>query len=399
MKFESPSSPSNLASHWTLDPSVVFLNHGSFGACPWAVLEAQSRLRAQMERQPVRFLQRELEPLLDESRELLADLLKTNAENLAFVHNATGGVNAVVRSLEFQPGDEILTTNHDYNACRNALLEAARRAGARVIVAPVPFPLRDEDEIIDAVLHCVTSRTRLAMIDHVTSPTAVIFPVAKIIRALDDRGVDTLVDGAHALGMLPLNLDEMHPAYYTGNCHKWLCAPKGAGFLYVRADRQGRIQPTTTSHGYNTSRPGRSPFHDQFDWVGTFDPTPWCCVGEAVKWCDSLLPGGINELMNRNHVLAVQARQKLCERFSVEPPCPETMLGSMATIPLPPSLQLPPKVARTDPLQARLLDEFGIEVPVVHWGDPAKRHIRISAHAYNALGQYVYLASALNAMA
>jgi isopenicillin-N epimerase len=396
-KLRKLPAPSDLAVHWALDPSVVFLNHGSFGACPRAVLERQTQLRMRMEAEPVRFLTQELQPLLDESRERLAQLLNTVPENLVFVPNATTGVNAVVQSLEFQAGDEILTTNQDYNACRNALKAVAERVGAKVVVAQVPFPVRDEAQVVDAVVSRAGERTRLAMIDHVTSPTAVVYPIDKIVRALEERGIDTMVDGAHAPGMLPVGLDALRPAYYTGNCHKWLCAPKGAGFLYVRPDRQERIQPTTISHGFNTPRVGRNALHTRFDWIGTIDPTAWLCVGMAIDWCSMLLLGGLLELMNRNRALAIEARRILCESLGIDPPCPEEMLGSMATIPLPERFQTTPFTANTiDPLQANLLDEYAIEVPVVRWGDPARRWLRISAHAYNSREQYVYVAGVLN---
>jgi isopenicillin-N epimerase len=389
-------TPSELDVHWALDPSIVFLNHGSFGACPRAVLEWQNIFRMRMESEPVRFLTRELQPLLDVSRERLAQLLNTAPDNLAFVPNATTGVNAVVRSLEFQAGDEILTTNQDYNACRNALRAVAERAGARVVVANVPFPLLDEAQVIDVLLSCVGDRTRLAMIDHVTSPTAVVFPIPRIVRALEERGIDVLVDAAHAPGMLPVDLDALRPAYYTGNCHKWLCAPKGAGFLYVRHDRQERIQPTTISHGYNTLRPGRNTLHTRFDWVGTTDPTAWLCVGSAIDWCSSLLPGGLSELMNRNHALAVEGRRLLCKSLGIDQPCPDEMLGSMATIPLPPRFQTGLFPANTtDPVQTTLFDAYAVEVPVARWGDPAQRYLRISAHGYNSREQYSYLAKVL----
>jgi isopenicillin-N epimerase len=393
-------APSELAVHWLLDPAVVFLNHGSFGACPREVLASQGRYRMRMEAEPVRFLTRELETQLDASRSRLARLLNTATDNLAFVPNATTGVNAVVRSLEFQPGDEILTTNQDYNACRNALRAVVERAGAKVVVAQAPFPLCDEAPVVEAILSRAGERTRLAMIDHVTSPTAVVYPVEKIIRALEDRGIDVLVDGAHAPGMLPVDLDALRPAYYTGNCHKWLCSPKGAGFLYVRPDRQERIQPTTISHGYNTPRPGRNALHTRFDWIGTIDPTAWLSVGTAIDWCGGLLHGGLSELMNRNRALAVEGRRILCESLGIEPPCPEEMLGSMAAIPLPPPFQrLPITAIGADPLQTKLFDEHAIEVPVARWGDPEERCLRISAHGYNSRDQYAYLAGVLKKLA
>ena len=387
------------AEHWTLDPEVIFLNHGSFGACPRVVLDAQQRLRDQMERQPVRFLQRELEPLLDASRAVLAGFLKASPENLVFVPNATAGVNAVVHSLVLKPGDELLTTNHDYNACRNVLAEAATRAGGKVVVARVPFPLADEQQIIDAVLAAVTPRTRLAMIDHVTSPTALVFPIGKIVRQLAERGVETLVDGAHAPGAVPLDLEGLAPAYYTGNLHKWVCAPKGAAFLWARPDRQEALRPVVVSHGENTRRPGRSTFHDRFDWPGTWDPTAWLCVGEAIRWGASLFPGGWDELRDRNRALAIAGRALIAGRLSLPLPCPNQLLASMATLALPESLQKAPfNGERFDPVQTRLHDDRKIEVPIVRWGEPRRRWVRISAQAYNMTENYRALAEALAGM-
>jgi isopenicillin-N epimerase len=388
--------PSALADHWTLDPGVVFLNHGSFGACPRVVLAAQAEWRTRMERQPVQFLWRDLPGLIDGAREELARFLKAEPENLVFIGNATSGVNAVARSLQFQAGDELLTTNHDYNACRNVLAEAAARAGARVVVAKVPFPLTDEQEIINAILAAVTKRTRFAMIDHVTSPTALVFPVARIIRALEERGIETLVDGAHAPGCVPLDIEHWRPAYYTGNLHKWVCAPKGAAFLWARPDRQDALRPTVISHGENTRRPGRSAFHDRFDWPGTLDPTAWLSVPAAIQFGAALFPGGWEELRDRNRMLASAGRALLAGRLGVPLPCPNELHASMATLPLPDTFQQPPvDGARFDPLQTHLLDKHGIEVPIVRWGEPPRRHLRISAQAYNSTEDYRTLAEAL----
>lgn len=388
--------PSPQAQHWTLDPSVVFLNHGSFGATPRAVLEAQTEWRARMERQPVQFLWRDLPELIDHARVELANFLKAEPDNLVFVANATSGVNAVIRSLDLHPGDELLTTNHDYNACRNVLAEAAARVGAKVVVAQVPFPLASEQQIIDAILAAVTQRTRLAMIDHITSPTALVFPVAKIIRLLAARGVETLVDGAHAPGAVPLDIELWRPAYYTGNLHKWVCAPKGAGFLWARPDRQEALRPTVMSHGENTRRPGRSAFHDRFDWPGTLDPTAWLSVPAAIQFGATLFPGGWDEWRDRNHDLAISARALICGRLGLPLPAPNELLATMATIPLPEPLQRVPHVpGRFDPIQNRLLDQHGIEVPIVRWGEPNRRFVRISAQAYNETADYRALAEAL----
>jgi len=253
----------NLDTHWAeawdLDPGVRFLNHGSFGACPRAVLEAQSRLQAELEREPVQFMARRLPSYLDDARESLASFVGAAASDLVFVPNATTGVNAVLRSLTFEPGDELLVTNHGYNACSNAARFVCERAGAEAKVAEIPFPLQSEQQVLDAILAVVTPKTRLALIDHITSPTGLVLPIARIVRELRERGVETLVDGAHGPGMLELNLDEIGAAYYTGNCHKWLCTPKGSGLLHVRRDLQDSVRPTVISHGANSPRADRRP--------------------------------------------------------------------------------------------------------------------------------------------
>jgi isopenicillin-N epimerase len=388
---------SRIARHWLLDPQIAMLNHGSFGACPREVLKVQDTLRRQMEAEPVRFLVRELEPLLDQSRQELATLVGASADDVVFVRNATAAVNSVLRSLRFEPGDELLVTDHSYNACRCAVDFVARQSGAAVVTASVPVPVSSPQAVIDAVLACVSERTRLAILDHVTSPTAVVFPIEELIAELSRRGVDTLVDGAHAPGMVPLDLTRLGAAYYAGNCHKWLCAPKGAGFLHVRADRQEDVYPTVISHGYNTRRPGRPVLHDRFDWTGTDDPTPWLCVGAAIGFLRNLLPGGTDALRCQNRELALAARRLLCERLVVEPTCSEAMIGSMAALLLPDD----PDPASLDPnchptpvfrLQTELLERFGIEVPIFYWPKPPKRVLRVSAQAYNDFAQYERLA-------
>jgi isopenicillin-N epimerase len=267
-------APSPFAQHWDLDPEVVFLNHGSFGACPRVVLEAQQQWQRRLEREPVLFLHRELEHHVDAARAALAQFVGCQSDDLAFVTNATAGVNTVLRSLVFGPEDELLVTDHEYNACRNALDLLAQRTGARVVVAALPFPVQDPQAVVDAVLAYVSKRTRLLLIDHVTSPTGIVLPVEKIVPLMAQRGIDTLVDGAHAPGMLQLQIEKLGAAYYTGNCHKWLCTPKGSALLHVRRDRQALIRPLTISHGANSPRTDRSRFRLEFDFTGTCDPTP-----------------------------------------------------------------------------------------------------------------------------
>jgi isopenicillin-N epimerase len=387
-----------LRSHWSLDPEVTFLNHGSFGACPTRVLEEQSRLRARLEAEPVRFLHREVEGLLDGARAALAAFLDADADDLAFVPNATAGVNTVLRSLRLAPGDELLTTDHEYNASKNALDFVASQWGVRVVVAKLPWPVPSARAVVEAVLAHVTERTRLLLVDHVTSPTALILPVAELVRALRERGVETLVDGAHAPGMLPLSLRTLGAGYYTGNCHKWLCAPKGAAFLHVRRELQPGVRPLSISHGYNSRRTDRSRFRLDFDWTGTHDPTPFLCIPRALEVVGGMLPGGWPAVMEANRRKALAARALLCERLEVAPHCPEDMVGSMATVALPEGFPAEPPPLGLDPLQDRLLFEHQIEVPVIPWPRPPRRHVRVSAQLYNTDGEYQRLAEGLEAL-
>jgi isopenicillin-N epimerase len=389
-------TPSEHARHWQLDPDVVFLNHGSFGACPTRVLDYQTELRARLERQPLQFLARDLPELLDGARCDLAAFVGADPEELAFVPNATTGANTVLRSLDFGPGDELLITNHEYNACRNVLDFVAGRSGARVVVADLPFPIDGPDRAIDAVLALVTDRTRFVLVDHVTSLTGLVMPVEPLVAELSKRGIDVLVDGAHAPGMLPLDLSALGAAYYTGNCHKWLCAPKGAALLYVRHDRQDRIRPLTISHGANAPLEERSRFRLEFDWTGTRDPTPWLTVPEALRFLGSLLPGGWPELMEQNRNLAVEARTLLCERLGVPPACPDAMLGTLASVPLAPGdYTFTTTALEFDPTEKVLRDEFGIEVPVFSCPEGPGPILRIAAQIYNSIEQYEYLGEAV----
>ena len=383
---------------WPLDPSVTFLNHGSFGACPRAVLEEQSRLRDRLEAEPVRFLSRQLEGLLDGAREALGAFVGAPADDLAFVSNATSGVNTVLRSLDLGPDDEVVATDHTYNACRNALNAAGARAGARILVATLPFPVTAPEQVLEGVLARVGPRTRLALVDHVTSPTGLVLPIERLVRELAARGVDALVDGAHAPGMVPLDLRALGAAYYTGNCHKWICAPKGSGFLYVRRDRQKGIRPLVISHGANSPRTDRSRFRLEFDWVGTTDPTAYLTVPEAIRYMGSLLPGGWPALMAHNRATALVARDRLCAALGVPPPAPDSMIGSLAALPVPEGFPPAGVDGEKDPLHLALFERFGLELPVFTWAALACRILRISAQIYNSAADYERLCEALTAL-
>jgi isopenicillin-N epimerase len=347
---------------WDLDPDWIFLNHGSFGACPRDVLAVQRGLRDRMERQPLLFLDRDLPDLLAEARQHLGAFLHADPEGLAFVPNATTGVNAVLRSLRFEPGDELLTDDHEYNAVINAMRAAAERDGARVVVARIPFPSAGPDEVVEAILAGVTERTRLAVISHVTSATALILPIERIVTELAARGIDTLVDAAHAPGMVPVDIDALGAAYVTGNGHKWLCAPKGAAFLWVRPDRRTAIHPAITSHGFNDPRIDPPRYRLEFDWVGTADPTASLSLPAAIDWMASSMPGGWPAVMAANRDGALAAGRRLVEALGAPAPAPDAMIGSMVTVPLPDIATEAEAVALK-----RALERERIEVPVVVW--------------------------------
>lgn len=383
---------------FTLDPTVTFLNHGSFGACPRAVQEAQEAWRQRLESEPVLFLARELEALLDQARSILAGFVHADPDDLVFVSNATSGVNTVLRSLDVAPDDELLVTDHAYNACAAALDHIARRARARIVVVRIPFPSVTPDVVQAAVLDAVTPRTRLALLDHVTSPTGLIFPIESLVAALESRGVPTLVDGAHAPGMVPVHLGRLGASWYTGNLHKWVCAPRGAAFLHVRRDLQSLIHPLTISHGYNSPRTDRSRFQLEFGWTGTRDPSPWLAVPTAIQTVGAMHPDGWDGVRRANRELALAGRQLLLDALRVPAPCPESMIGSLATVPLPAAIVPPPPATSSaqpspDPLQARLFERHRIEVPILTFA--GQRCVRISTHRYNTLDDVRKLADAL----
>ncbi|MEO8570715.1 MAG: aminotransferase class V-fold PLP-dependent enzyme [Chloroflexota bacterium] len=389
---------------WRLDPDVTFLNHGSYGACPEPILAIQRAWRDRLEAEPVRFLSDDLPGLLDEARAAVGTFIGADPEGLAFVPNATTGVNTVLQSLRFRPGDELLTNDHEYNATINAVRAVAARDGARVVVAPIPFPIASPEAARDAILAGVTARTRLVLVSHVTSPTALILPVAELVTELNGRGIDTLVDGAHAPGMLPLDIDGLGAAYWTGNGHKWLCGPKGSALLWVREDRREAIHPLVVSHGANEPLDGRSRFRHEFDWTGTADPTGFLTLPAAIGLMAQMAnPDGDGDgwpaIMAANHALALEARDILADALGFEVPAPDSMLGSMAALPLP---GVDDEVAAKS-LAARLVAEDRIQVPIGPWpvraalpaGATPTILLRISAQRYNERADYERLAEAL----
>lgn len=380
---------------WPLDPAFTFLNHGSFGSCPLAVLEEQDRLRRRLEAEPIRFFVRELEDRLDAVREALAGFVNGRAEGIAFVPNATTGVNAVLRSLSFDAGDELLTTDHTYNACSNVIDEIAARDGARVVVVPIPFPLQSAGEVEQAFLAAVTDRTRFALLDHITSPTALVLPVERLVPALRARGITVMVDGAHAPGMVPVDLAALGADAYTANAHKWICAPKGAAFLHVSEELERIVRPVVISHGANATRTDRSRYLVEFDWVGTDDPTAVLSIPTALATMEAMHPDGWDGIRADNHALALAARDLVCEAFDVPLPAPDDMLGSMAAVPLPEGpLEVLDSALATTAFQDALFERHRVEVPIVSWPKSPKRLVRLSAQRYNTIDDYQHLVEA-----
>ena len=408
---DSPAQIGRSASpitEWALDPTVTYLNHGSFGACLRAILEVQRGWRDKLEMHPVRFLSRELEDLLDWSRSEIGAFTGSDADDLALMPNATAGLNTILRSLRFERGDDVLATNHAYNAALNALRYSAAQSGANVVLANIPFPIESPDQAYDAIMAAVTPNTRLAMIEHVSSPTALVLPIERLVPALNAKGIDVLVDGAHGPGMVPVRLKELGAAYYVGTAHKWICAPKETGFLYVRRDRQALIKPLSISSGANDDRTDRSRFRLEFDWQGTMDPSAWLTIPAAIDGLGEMLPGGWPSLISVNRQLIISARDMLADALHTSVPAPNSMTGSMASLLLPGGPWPRAEALRRMTMIDSAMRGRRFEAPLIAWPSPwlidsgdlpedteFDLLVRISAQAYNYYGQYERLASIL----
>jgi isopenicillin-N epimerase len=387
-----------LRTHFLPDPRLVFLNHGSFGSCPRAVLEVAQDFRERFERDPIGFVVKELEPGLDAARRAAGEFLGADPEDLVFVKNATAGVNTALASAGLQAGDEVLVTNHGYNACNNAAEAWAARAGGRVVTAAIPFPISGPDAVIGAVLDALTPKTRLAVIDHATSPTGLVFPVAELVKELKARGVSTLIDGAHGPGMVPLDLRALGADYYTGNFHKWCCAPKAVAFLHTTKEHQESTHPLVVSHGANTTRTDRSRYNLEFDWVGTDDFASALSLPFTLSYVGGLMPGGWASVYAHNRALALEARSILLEAVGGEPACPESMIAGLVAIMLPDSKGASkPGWPFAEPLYSALREKYGIEAMAIHFPVKPRQLVRVSAHVYNDVSDYHALANALRA--
>jgi len=369
-------SPEELRGEFLLDTEVAFLNHGSFGACPRPVFERYQAWQRELESEPVDFLDRRLPALLADARTALADYLGCSAHDLAFVQNATTGVNLAARSLDLRPGDEALSTELEYGACDLAWEWVCRRAGARYVRAPIPLPLSDPSEIVDALFAAATERTRVVFVSHVASGTGLVLPVEEIVARARKLGLVTVVDGAHAPAQVPVNLAGLGADYYSGNAHKWLCAPKGAGFLHVQPERQERVDAAIVGWGYSDG----NAFSERVEKQGTRDPAAWLTVPDAIGFQAERDWEAVHE---RSRRLARDARRELCELLGTEPLAPESMFAQMAAVRLP----------RSAPeLSARLFARHRIEIPV---GGPERDLLRLSVAGYTTRAEIDRLSAAL----
>jgi isopenicillin-N epimerase len=387
MQLETPILPID---QWALDPEVVHLNHGSYGGCPREVIDAANALRNRLEAAPMRFLVGEWQPALDRARHALARFLHCDDARLVFVPNATTAVAIALAAQPLAPGDRILTTDHGYRACRNQLDRFAHARDAVIDVVAVHLPF-DPAQLIADVTAAITPRTRLALFDHVTSATALRMPIEAIVPILRARGVAVIVDGAHAPGQIPLAVDALGATCYAGNCHKWLCAPKGSGFLVVDPAIAPAIRPLVTSHGASADYGPANRLHAELDWAGTHDPTPHLAVPIALD-AISRAAGGWPAAIAHNHALALALRDRLIAGLGGRTARrqPDDTVGTMACIPI----ALPPNTTE-GALQKRLLDD-GWEVPIVAW--PTGPLVRVSAHLYNHVAQADALAAKLRAL-
>lgn len=367
-----------------LESGVAFLNHGSFGAAPSAVLEAAERWRQRMEANPDLFLREILPGELREAAAELARFVRARPDDVVFVDNATAGVNAVLRALELRARDEILATTHTYGAVRQAIRYVCDRTGAKLVEAQITLPVADAGILFSAVADRLSERTRLAVLDHVSSPTGLIFPVAELAALARARGAHVLIDGAHGPGQLELDVPALGADWYVGNCHKWLFAPRSCAFLWCREDSKRELHPLAISHHYGEG------FTAEFDWTGTRDFSAWLAVVDALRFFDRL---GAARVRAYNHDLVVTAASRIAEAWQTPLDAPAAMHGSMIALRLPPRLQAygPPTRDTAGRLQSALLAEHRVAVAIMALGDAL--WARISGQIYNTPEDYEKLLS------
>ncbi len=340
----------------------------------------------------MRFFMIELERLLDEARQSIVKLIGGDPASLGFVPNSTIGVASILHSLNLKPGDEIVVNSHEYMSAINELSRLEKTRGIKVHLATVPFPIAGPDEAYEAVMKHVSATTKLVIVSHITSPTALIMPIERIVESCGSLGVLTLIDGAHAPGQIQLDVEAIGASYYVGNFHKWVSSPRGAGFIYTH---DKTIEPLALSSRAHYDRNDRDAFRCLFDYVGTNDYSAVLSVAESIAFHEDLVPGGFPAIMEQNHALVLRGREVVCQALNTEPAAPDSMIACMASFVLCEAGAGQDDAEYEDSLQDALVREYGVQVPVMQIQSPPARFLRISAHLYNSIEQYEYLARAL----
>lgn len=384
-----------LAKYWALDEDIVYLNHGSFGATPTSVLKVQKQIRKECEAEAIEFYTKTLADYINASKKTLAGFVGTHTNNIVFVPNATAGVNTVLNCFKAEVGDEWLITNHNYGACIHAMKHYARKRKCFISMADIPYPVFTKEAILNAIEEKIKPNTTIALIDFISSATAIIFPVKEIIAMLHAKGIKVIVDAAHAPGMVDFNLDELGADFFVGNCHKWVCSPKGSAFLYVAPQHQSKVCPLIISHYNDTDEGTARHWSNQFLFSGTQDYSPYICVKDALKFMPSLIKGDWGDVRKRNHDLVWQAANNIANTLGVKLPCNEEMVGSICNIPMPPGKAPEKKFNTNTKLKDLLFQKYKIEVPVFIFPEEPHQWLRISAQLYNSMEQYEYLADCL----
>jgi isopenicillin-N epimerase len=383
----SPTELAALGEQFLVRRDITFLNHGSYGACPRPVFETYQSWQRELESQPVEFLGRRVRGLLAEARAALGEYLGTAADNVVYAPNVTWAINAVAHSLALQPGDEVLATDLEYGAVDRTWRYYCGKRGARYINQPISLPMTTAETFVDELWAGVTERTRVISISHITSGTALVLPVAEVCRRARAAGIMTVIDGAHAPGQIDLNLDELGADFYGGNCHKWLCAPKGSGFLFARPEHQDSLDPLIISWGYEADVPGPSRFLDHLERTGTQDPAAYLTVPAAIAFQRE---HDWPRVRAACHLLARDARERIAALTGLPQIAPDSAEWwvQMCTCPLPPI-----DGAR---LKERLWDDYQVEIPASSRNGRAS--VRVSIQAYNRPEDVDRLLEALTAL-